>query len=449
MFLEGQFDVYEKAAWVPLLEESGIMVCSDLDKHLTLDEGRLKKYRDELITKQEYTLLTGREHAGQKQFRENVRRIGAIGCAITARTGGMVLSERGLRAAQAKGFDEPEPHCGKNADGKHVFVDMQTLPFYQHCLDWWDIICSFGSGIIVRHEDGHAPDQVYDQLLKFDWLKPVKHRNGALARARNSGSDGGYRSLLQYQDVPEWRVAALTFLRDLYPDIGRHMSRIESTLNYLRGDADNAPLRARIQLEFKGKEGLERMLWLMERIKEERYKSNPLACRLRCVDESKVNWVDPEHSEYVLYIVPDKARKENLLNWILRGAAHAADRPTSSIRLLYGGDAFTDFRAGLYGGGDAQTSFLLSPGSPLAPAILERKKTYGSDSLAFLYKSESYPQDRLQPIPGRPGEYLFRVSTRGRYCNHLVIGDIVYSDLTPPEAMAQFVEDYAHRAPVC
>jgi hypothetical protein len=268
----------------------------------------------------------------------------------------------------------------------------------------------------VRNGHGYVVDREYDNLLKYDYAQGK-------------------------QNALPWRHAMLAFLVDLYPGIRKHGSVLKSIVSYENGETNVAPLDYRLQFSFEGEEGLEEMRKLQQLIEDERVKGNPLAVRIATVDESHPH-EDPAKSTYTLYLVPWGAQKERMLNWVVGRLAAASGRDsTRDLRVFYAGDTLTDLRAGLYGGGEADTTFLLATGSRVAPYILNRRGTFGGERLDFLWSSDNRPTDRLRSTGGK-GIYTFSVGGGVKKPNRVVIGDERYPGLTAPGSVHAFLKEF-------
>lgn len=344
---------------------------------------------------------------------------GVVTGSVSARTLGLMLSEEMRLASHAHGFNEPPPLWGKDASGRHVYVDPAQVPFFKHSLDR-DISAGFGSGIIMRNGSGYMVDWDYDDFLNYDYV----------AGEMKQGSP-----------VP-WRDAVLAALIRVYPEFKEHLSPIEYRSNYEKRITNVAPLRYRVQFSFEGVSGLKRMRELMQILEDERVAGNRLLQRIATVDESHPNRANPDKSRYTLYLIPWGAQKERMINWLVGRTAKAAGLKTSDLRLFYAGDTLTDLRAGLYGGGDSGVTFLLATGSRVAPYIMERLPAFGSESLDFLWSSQKRPQDRLRNM-GERGMYSFNLSSRVyKKPNRIIIGDERYPGMTPPGSVAAFLEEF-------
>lgn len=344
---------------------------------------------------------------------------GVVTGSVSARTLGLMLSEK-MRVAsvQMHGYSEPPPRWGKDAKGLYTYVDPARVPFFKHSLDR-DVSAGFGSGIIMRNGSGYMTDWEYDNFLNYDYIA------GEMKEASPT----------------RWRDAVLAALVEVYPEFHRHLSPIELRSNYEKGITNVAPLRYRVQFNFKGVDGLERMHKLMQILEEGRVSGNRLLQRVLTVDESHPNRTNPEMSRYTLYLIPWGAQKERMINWLVGRTAKAADLQTKDMRLFYAGDTLTDLRAGLYGGGDADVTFLLATGSRVAPYILERLPHFGSESLDFLWSSDKRPRDRLRRV-GK-GIYTFNLSAQFyKKPNRVIIGDERYPGMTPPGSVYAFLKEF-------
>lgn len=397
-----QSDPYANASFVRKLQQTGTMVLSDQDGTNTVNSSDVDSPQE----------LVDREAAC------NIMEVKGVATGtVSARTKGLTISEAMRVASKKFGFDEPEPLWGKDRAGTHVYVDPAKVPFFRHSLDR-DISACFGSGIIVRNDDAYMTDWQYDNLLNYDYVRGVTQEGS-----------------------PEpWRQAFLAALMQIYPLAVKHMAPMEYRSNYEKGVTNVAPLRYRIQFDFKGEEGLEHMRKLQEIIQEGAL-TNRLLARIAMVDESNPNRADPSKSKYTLYLIPHAASKERMINWLVDRCTKAARISPRDLKLFYAGDTLTDLRAGLYGGGQAETTFLLATGSRVAPYILERQPMFGNETLDFLWSSSARPLDRLRPT-GEKGIYTFNLSGGFKKPNRIIIGDERYPGRTPPGSIAAFLEEF-------
>ena len=427
------YDAYRAASWGAPLRERGLFIMTDLDKTMTL--GNNNPYPE------------GKELADRKKVRTLMAESGAVTAAVSARTLGLMMSSLALATARTKGYTEPEPRWGMDAQGKCVFVPIEQDPFFDDCLDF-DLLGSFGEGIVVSQPDGYALDVYYDELLKYGESEAQRRRRElvSLRSVRNQGSAGQYKEILALQQTQTvlWRIAVLQFLLEIEPEISDFMHKMEFLKNYAARETNVAPLKARIQLHFEGPQGLAKMQEIIARVNRLGEEKHPLAGRINAVDESKIFYNEPEKNKYVMYLVPDPARKENLIRRMYHGVSAAAEAanpaiPRKALKRLYADDALTGFKAGLWGSIDY---FLLPAQSPLAPFIVERRPSYGLESLEFLWKNHTRCEDRLRPVKGERGVYKFCVPTRLKKPNILVIADERYEGETPPGSVARFIEEF-------
>lgn len=395
---------YEGGAFIPKLQKTKTVVLSDQDGTNTVNSFEVHSAQE----------LEDRKSAEGVQEEK-----GVMTGSVSARTLGLMLSERMRKASLVHGYSEPEPRWAKEASGRYVYIDPANVPFFNHSLDR-DVSAGFGSGIIVRDGVGYKVDWEYDDFLNYDYIA------GEIAK----GS-------------PEpWRTALLTALVNIGSAFQQHMSPMEFRSNYEKGITNVAPLRYRVQFDFKGTEGLERMRELQHAIQEEAVGGNRLMQRVATVDESHPNRTNPELSRYTLYLIPWGAQKERMINWMVGRCAKAAGMETKDLRIFYAGDTLTDLRAGLYGGGDAETTFLLATGSRVAPYILERQAMFGNESLDFLWSSIRRSADRLRPT-GEKGIYTFSLSANYfKKPNRIIIGDERYPGMTPPGSVHAFLKEF-------
>jgi hypothetical protein len=396
-------DPYERASFIPKLQKTRTVVLSDQDGTNTVNSSDVHSAQE----------LEDRKNAEAIQIEK-----GVTTGSVSARTRGLMLSEKARLASLAHGFDEPEPRWAKDASGRYAYIDPAKVAFFRHSLDR-DVSAGFGSGILLRNGSGYMVDWEYDHFLNYDYIK---------------GDTPG---------SPEpWRLALFAALIDVSPEFEEHLSPIDRSSNYEKGLTNVAPLKYRVQFDFRGAEGLERMRRLKRLIEEEAVKGNRLMQRVATVDESHPNRADPEKSRYTLYLIPWGAQKERMINWLVGRSAKAAGLKTCDLRIFYAGDTLTDLRAGLYGGGDAETTFLLATGSRVAPYILERQAMFGNESLDFLWSSIKRPADRLRPT-GERGVYTFSLSANYfKKPNRIVIGDERYPGLTPPGSVHAFLKEF-------
>lgn len=397
-------DPYAKCLALPKLRETRTMVLTDQDGTNTVNSS-------DVASDQE---IDDRRRAEETQIKR-----GVVTGSVSARTLGLMLSEKTRLESRVHGYDEPPPLWGKDASGRHVYVDPAKVPFFKHSLDR-DVSAGFGSGIIMRNGTGYMVDWEYDDFLNYDYV----------AGETKERSPTG------------WRDAVLAALVQVYPEFKEHLSPIEYRSNYEKGITNVAPLRYRVQFSFEGVHGLLRMQRLMQILEEARVAGNRLLQRVMTVDESHPNRTDPGLSRYTLYLIPWGAQKERMINWLVGRSAKAAGLDTKDLRLFYAGDTLTDLRAGLYGGGDSGVTFLLATGSRVAPYILEREPMFGSESLDFLWWSQKRPQDRLRST-GEKGVYTFNLSAQYyKKPNRIIIGDERYPGMTPPGSVAAFLEEF-------
>jgi|GEM_PF-2808342 len=395
-------DPYNHTSCVPKLRDSRTIFLTDLDGTHATKEASFKELGDRAAV---------RKFVDDRNF---------VSVAVTARTPALTMSHSTFLASQKLGFNEAEPHCGMDKDGRRIYVPPEELPQFAHSLDW-DAILGFGSGVFPRNGHGYLVDREFDNLLNYDHEK-------------------GKKDVKFYEPIP-WRTAALAFLAAVAPDLERtNYARIEFSKNYHEGKVDVMPLPYRIQLHFEGAKGLARMRKLVGDIRNRRNEGDPLALRLAIVDESKPR-ESVEESTYTIYLLPWAARKERMINRFIPKVTAAANLDQVQNRLFYAGDTPTDLRAGLYAGGYVPLTFLLATGSPLARYLLEQRRSFGEESLSFLWESDWRAQPKLIET-AQPGVYTCKVPTR-RWTNTVVIGDVVYPNMTPPGSVRAFLEEFA------
>jgi hypothetical protein len=438
--LSDAFIEYRQASWAPLLRASGDVVMTDLDKTMTTGAPE----------------PTGQELADRREARQCMTRMKAVTAGVSARTLGLMMSSKELRAAQQKGYTTPEPRWGVDpVTGQRIFVPIEKDPFFDDCCDF-HMHGSLGDDIAVLQDDGYAVDREYSELVQFgykqwreqkaQWLErralvfhPCESSNQRQLDQRQ------YEALLKGQETRAlpWRVAALTLMYEVLHDIKENMVEIEFKENYDQGKANVFPLKARIQLHFAGRAGHERMLKLLEGISERADEGDPLASRLVAVDESKV-FADQESNLYVVYLMPRWAQKVFMAKRMFRGAAIASGRPPESLRFFYADDALTGLPICLKGPGkNVPSASLLPTGSPLAPFLIERRPCYGTQSLEHLWKTGAREDIKLRPVKGERGVYKVHLPGRRNLPNVFVIGDERYGGMTPPGSVAAFLHEFA------
>lgn len=392
-------DPYRKASFIHKLQETGTVFLTDLDGTHATALGSLRELEDRAAV---------RKFLDEKNF---------VSGAVTARTPALVMSSSVYRSSRELGHPELEPHCGLDMHGNRVYVPPEELPFFAYSQDW-DMIASLGYGVYPRNGHGYLMDREFDNLLNYDYVARQPARRG-------------------YEPLP-WRQAALAFIAGVWPHARDYFAAIEFSHNYREGKTDVMPLPYRIQLEFKGSEGLERMRELRAIIRRQKFENDPVALRMAVIDESKPN-TDPDKSKYTLYLVPWAARKERMINHFVSKATAAANRGLKN--LFYAGDTPTDLRAGLYARGDGPLTFLLATGSLLAPYLIEQQRHYGEEPLDFIWESLKRPTSRLSKT-AKKGVYTFKVQTRP-WTNLIVIGDERYPGTTAPGSVLAFLEEFA------
>lgn len=395
-------DPYALTSYIGKLQETKTIVLTDLDGTFATKESGLLERQDRKAV---------RKFLKQKSF---------VAGAVTARTPSLTMSCKTFDASRQAGTVAEEPHCGFDASHRRVYVPLEELPFNEHCLDW-DAVAGVGSGILLKRNKGYRIDHELDLMLKYDYAKG--------------------QTLPAGKEPMAWREAALLMLRDIWPEVGASLAPIEFSQNYRSGVTDVMPLPYRLQLHFHGRQGLERLTWLKEKIRWRKFSSDPVAMRIATVDESRPQ-PNPEKSAYVLYLMPHHTRKEKLINRLLERSAVAAGLNVGEVKIFYAGDTPTDLRAGLYANGAGKLTFLLAAGSPLMPYLLERRPCFGGESLEFMWYANSKTKHRFAPTNER-GVYTFRVSGRP-WTNTIVLGDERYPGTTAPGSVLAFLEEFAN-----
>ena len=412
---------YARGAFVEKLRTSGIVMATDIDG--TISSGDDNPSQEEL--------------ADRAAVFELADKVGAMTVGVSARSPALMMSKEVFLESKARGLTELEPRWVKR-EGKYVSVDLKDLPYFTHVIDRFDSIASVGGGILVRNGKGYIPDLMYDKMLNVDYLADI------------TAKDEEYH-------MP-WKQALNLFLFDKCMFATPFMAPIEFLSNYYKREVNVSPLNYRAQFNFPGSKGLQVMQKLLRILKVEGTKpadtddpSPRLARRIQAVCESRIIEDDPEKSMHVLYLLPWQGRKENMLNRILTQSSAVAGRMLKDTRTFFAGDTRTDLYAGLYGGGDAETTFCLAKGSRLAPYIINRKSCYGTEDLSFLWanpmRGNGRARDRLVAT-GSKGEYRFvhKTGRHGRIVkreNLIIIADERYSEeKTAAGSVRRFLEEY-------
>jgi hypothetical protein len=393
---------YVKASYIPKLQQTGVMALTDLDGTMTMGDAN----------------PSSKELSDRASVRELLERKGVVTGAVTARTCALTLSSGAYSASPSLRKVELPPKWGIDPETKkRVYIPLEDIPFFDSCKDF-DITASFGGFIIVRNGHGYEVDTDYENLLRFD------HAKGRIK--------------------PEpWRLAMLSLLYERLGEFQPFMSKLESRLNYDLGLTDSAPLDFRFQFDFEGSSGLEAMIKLKTIIADMATAGHSVAVRIKMVDESKPNLLNPEKSRYTLYLIPWGARKETMIKRLFEESVKAAKRSVKSTRLLYTDDTLTGLRAGLWVGGEAPTNFLLPVGSRLAPYLIEKKDKFGDEDLSFLWEKPIVGREKHRLLPtNERGVYRFEHKVRGQRFNTIVIGDERYADCTAPGSVGAFFEEF-------
>jgi hypothetical protein len=288
---------------------------------------------------------------------------------------------------------------GFDVNKKRVWQSQETLDEFSHVLDW-DIISGVGSGILVKTSDGYHVDHSYEQRL-------------------------GVSST--------WRDDALKLLQaiDKNGDVLSLLAPIEFEEKYKNREVDIYPRPYRVQLDFRGAQGLEMKQEVARRIIEIRRRGS-LEMRNFARDIVLLDESNPQEDTFTLYIIPKRGTKDRAMDHILKSVADAAHVQTKDLEILYAGDTMTDFRAGFVGGIDADVTFLLVGGSRMTPYLYGDKKgkPFAGESLAWIQHKLTHEIS--------PGVFTFEGSL-GK-TRTIVIGDIAFPSTHGPETIAVWLE---------
>lgn len=415
-------EAHRKAPYVLKLIENPVLLMTDLDG--TAASGDYDPSAQEL--------------SDRASLRKFTRQKGMVEGAVTARAPSLLQDSATFQATRARGCQDEEPRWGVDpATGKRIFVKLEEQPYFASSLNWDAHLC-YGTRIDVKNGSGYVPDTEYDDLLRYDHLLPSVRRFESLSEE--------LRAVVE-QPVP-WRHEALLLLGDILPEINGFLAPIEFRTKFENGETDTEPRPNRIQIMRRGREGLQMLARLKRRIVEEMHKGNRLALRCRLSDESKIA-ESAENSVFQAYLVPRYGRKEWMVNWFLNQASIASGIEHHAMRLMTADDQWTGLRMLLYVSGKMPTTSLLPTGSPVARSILQGRTHHGHLPLTQVLGRSFGPglgYERLRPaiIDGtvRKGVYFFRVATRMKYPNVVVIGDEVYPELTAPGSVHAFLEEF-------
>ncbi|MBX4192110.1 hypothetical protein KW798_01355, partial [Candidatus Parcubacteria bacterium] len=237
-----------------------------------------------------------------------------------------------------------------------------------------------------------------------------------------------------------WRPRMLTLL---YKALGakvmeRYLAPHELVQNFITGRSNVLPLDYRIQLDFAGKEGLEKRGELRQKLQliesgEEGYsEADRLLIKenLMVIDESSLI-----RQKYTTYLVPRYAPKESMLNQIVAGATDANEMYPHEVSLFVIGDSLTDLRAGCLGGDSrADVTFFVPCGSELGRYLFNREEMFVDVSISWVH-------DSFEEI--EPG--VLRFTPEFGYSKRTIIfGDVVFAhmNLTAPESVLACMEEY-------
>jgi len=352
--------------------------------------------------------LDGSFAAGRPSLRAKVRAaLESIGVVLfcTARTPELVMSRRSYELSKLAGFYRPEPR-GFDSGGIEYDKPLDQLPREE--VDP-DVILAFCEGIYIRSREGaYLPDLEYERT----YLDPVDSEGRLL---------GGR----------PWREIGL----ELVDKVGLtpHLAPHDKEGAYEAGKANVAPTKFRIQLDFKGPDAVEQKYKALCAINA--HATGPCAGRIEGVDESKPSDL-PQHNKATLYVVPPQARKENMINYVLRRVCRNIFVDISDMRGVIFGDTLTDYYAMCYAGWNAGFDGVLAGGSRLAKPI-EDKCDFAGVNLRHMHNALA--------STSRLGEYEFvNPLARGGWMKeghkrNIYNGDYAFAGTTGVETLAAYL----------
>jgi hydroxymethylpyrimidine pyrophosphatase-like HAD family hydrolase len=258
---------------------------------------------------------------------------------VTSRTPEMTMSKAVYEATKARGeIDRPEPHLGKDANGKMVAEDPATLVAYKGLLDPDVTATETGAIIHVRQKDGsYMQDRYYEKKLHI---------------------------------AAEWRAQTFPYMQRLVATVNHQLFEkgitgasialegIEDEAAYAQGRADVAPLDRRIQINIKaaeassgtggtgatagGNDVAEDQMQPVKKAKallKEQIKilAKEQGLRVDMIDDS-----NPAKGRASLYLVPSEVSKQRATREVVKAVEKQLGK---KIQKTYFGDSFTDLLA--------------------------------------------------------------------------------------------------------
>jgi hypothetical protein len=325
---------------------------------------------------------------------------------MSARTPELMMSSALLCASREHGFTRPAPHWGYDGQGKRCYVPLESVRKFEACQDA-EALCPFGSVTTLRH--------------KSSYYVPDIERMNALA---------------------DWRDEIVAFLRFIdRDDILPYLADIDDPRNYHAGEADVYPLEYRIQLQWIGGAALSqkqrakrRIRYWQERLAREADTPWRALRDIHIVDESKPN-DNPQAERSVIYLVPRRAKKEHMLDDILKKTVEEICVASQQFRLFVTDDTMTGLRAGILGGLNAKVEFLVPGRSRLTPYLKRGSPWRGKP---FMGESTAWLTQAMKPTD-RAGEYIVE-SRFGRPARTVTLADEAFPGLTGPESICEYLE---------
>ena len=336
-------------------------------------EERINPYKDSLLVRRlrrgpHVSVLdldntcTGSE-ASQIQMHEIAHGNGAV-VYNTARETGMVMSSEALLASRKYGYTRAAPHLGiDEATGRFVYTKPERVRRLAGHLDPSAIV-GFGGSVLLRQPDrGFAYDHEFSDLL---------------------GGQG-------FRKVVRSRLMEIDFNGDL---IGA-LSELEDDTAFAEGRTDVEPLYWRFQFNPRDEQ------------QKTDLKLRIASHFLEMGERGLIDFRDESKpGKPCFYLVPSLGTKEASADYLLRKALLEAGVAPEGVTLTIADDALT----GLYMLRDvlpeANATFVLPGGAPIARHLMASTSLYGT---SFAGEDVSWLLSRLTSVKETPGKYVFKM----------------------------------------